>query len=110
LGGEGRQWSRRVWTKGFAAADDFEDGDATHVLTFHQAGEAAKALARGQADTPDSKPVTVTNAIARYKIDLKTRGGHLANATRVEKHLTAALAGKPVGLLTVRICKAGGTA
>ena len=90
------------WTKGFAAADDFEDSDVTHVLTFHQAGEAAKALARGQADTPDSKPVTVTNAIGRYKVDLKTRGGHLANATRVEKHLTAALAGKPVGLLTVR--------
>src|SRR6202022_2504407 len=45
------------WTKGFAAADDFEDSDVTHVLTFHQAGEAAKALARGQADTPDSKPV-----------------------------------------------------
>ena len=22
------------WTKGFAAADDFEDNDATHVLTF----------------------------------------------------------------------------
>ena len=77
------------WTKGFALADDFEEPDGTHVLTFHQAGDAGKALARGKADTADSKPMTVTDALARYKIDLKSRGGHLSNATRVEKHLTA---------------------
>jgi integrase len=93
---------RGYWTKGFAVADDFEDADGTHVLTFHQAGDAGKALARGKADTTDSKPMTVADAIARYKIDLKNRGGHLTNATRVEKYLTSTLAGKPVGLLTVR--------
>ena len=90
------------WTKGFALADDFEEPDGTHVLTFHQAGDAGKALARGKADTADSKPMTVTDALARYKIDLKSRGGHLSNATRVEKHLTGTLAGKPVALLTAR--------
>jgi integrase len=90
------------WTKGFAVADDFEDPDGTHVLTFHQAGDAGKALARGKGDTTDSKPMTVADAIARYKIDLKSRGGHLSNATRVEKHLTNTLAGKPAALLTVR--------
>jgi len=90
------------WTKGFAVADDFEEPDGTHVLTFHQAGDAGKALARGKADTADSKPMTVADALARYKIDLKSRGGHLSNATRVEKHLTSTLAGKPVALLTVR--------
>jgi hypothetical protein len=68
-------------------ADDFEEPDGTHVLTFHQAGDAGKALARGKADTADSKPMTVADALARYKIDLKSRGGHLSNATRVEKHL-----------------------
>ena len=78
------------WTKGFAVADDFEEPDGTHVLTFHQAGDAGKALARGKADTADSKPMTVADALARYKIDLKSRGGHLSNATRVEKHLTPA--------------------
>jgi hypothetical protein len=41
------------WTKGFAVADDFEDADGTHVLTFHQAGETGKALARGKTDTTD---------------------------------------------------------
>jgi hypothetical protein len=90
------------WTKGFAVADDFEEPDDTHVLTFHQAGDAGKALARGKADTADSKPMTVADALARYKIELKSRGGHLSNATRVEKHLTSTLAGKPVALLTVR--------
>src|SRR6516165_10255474 len=30
------------WTKAFADADDHEDADGTHVLTFHQAGDAAK--------------------------------------------------------------------
>ena len=35
------------WTKGFALADDFEDADGKTVLTFHQAQEQAKKLARG---------------------------------------------------------------
>ena len=35
------------WTKGFALADDFEDADAKNVLTFYQAQDAAKKLARG---------------------------------------------------------------
>ena len=35
------------WTKGFALADDFEDADAKIVLTFYQAQEQAKKLARG---------------------------------------------------------------
>src|SRR6266542_3682298 len=60
------------WTKGFAVADDFEEPDGTHVLAFHQAGDAGKALARGKADTADSKPMTVADALARYKIDLPT--------------------------------------
>ena len=90
------------WTKGFAVADDFEDADGTHVLTFHQAGETGKALARGKTATTDSKPLTVADAIAAYKRDLKSRGKHLSNATRVEHHLTGTLAGKPVGMLTVR--------
>jgi hypothetical protein len=88
------------WTKGFAVADDFEDADGTHVLTFHQAGETGKALARGKTDTTDSKPLTVADAIAAYKRDLKSRGKHLSNATRVEHHLMGTLAGKPVGMLT----------
>src|SRR5882672_10721213 len=35
------------WTKGFALADDFEDADEKNVLTFYQAQDQAKKLARG---------------------------------------------------------------
>ena len=49
--------------------------------------------------------MTVADAVATYKRDLTSRGGHLGNATRVEKHLTGALAGKPVGMLTARDLK-----
>jgi hypothetical protein len=35
------------WTKGFALADDFEDTDGRNVLTFYDAQDAAKKLARG---------------------------------------------------------------
>src|SRR3954469_9811070 len=38
------------WTKGFALADDFEDADGRNVLTFYQAQDAAKKLARGSDD------------------------------------------------------------
>ena len=67
------------WTKGFSVADDFEDADATHVLTFHQACDAAKALARGNADAHHGdKPMTVGDALAAYKRDLTSCGGHPA--------------------------------
>jgi hypothetical protein len=73
------------WTKGFAVADDFEDADASHVLTFHEACDSAKALARGKADAHHGdKPMTVADAVAAYKRDLTSRGGHLGNATRVD--------------------------
>src|SRR5207344_961262 len=35
------------WTKAIALADDFEDADAKNVLTFYQAQDQAKKLARG---------------------------------------------------------------
>src|SRR5258708_26113251 len=48
------------WTKGFALADDFEEADGKAVLTFHQAQDQAKKLARG--DIGDAVPVTVDGA------------------------------------------------
>src|SRR5215468_7424444 len=36
------------WTKGFALADDFEGSDGKNVLTFYQAQDQAKQLARGE--------------------------------------------------------------
>ena len=53
------------WTKGFVVADDYENAD---VLTFWEAQDRARALARGSVD--DGRQCTVTAA------NLKARGGH----------------------------------
>ena len=51
------------WTKAFALADDFEDADAKNVLTFYQAQDQAKKLARGEDGSADSAPITVDGAL-----------------------------------------------
>jgi integrase len=89
----------QYWTKAFACADDFEQSNGRAILTYHEATEAAKKVARGDANAPDTKPVTVEDALATYERDLESRGADAANARRVRRHLTPALAGKPVGLL-----------
>jgi len=89
------------WTKAFAEANDYERGDGVRVLTFYEAQDAAKALARGTENAPETKPMTVREAVDRYERDLKSRGADISNARRVYRHMTSTLAGKPVGLLTV---------
>ena len=61
------------WTKGFALADDFEDSDAKNVLTFYQAQDAAKKLARGDDGSTDNAPISVDSALMAYKADLEAR-------------------------------------
>jgi integrase len=94
--GHGGNWTRRV-----ALADDFEDADGEHVLTFWQAQERTRKLARGSADDA-GRPTTVADAVDAYRRDLTARGGDVANATRIRRHLTPSLATKPVGLLSAR--------
>src|ERR1700748_3174954 len=50
------------WTKAFALADDFEDADGKNVLTFFQAQDQAKNLARGEGGSADTAPLTVDAA------------------------------------------------
>ena len=62
------------WTKGFALADDFDDTDGKNVLTFYEAQDAAKKLARGGDNgSADSAPITVDGALTAYKTDLISR-------------------------------------
>jgi len=102
------KWSVRVvrgraeWTDRFATTDDLEPANGRDVLNYWQAVDQARALARGTEDVPDSKPMTVEDALAAYERDLRTRGADPANAQRVRKHLSAALAGKPVMLLSTQ--------
>ena len=90
------------WVKRIGLADDLEPADGKHVLTYWQAIDMARALARRQpgADNPN-RPVTVSEALDRYQRDLDSRGADAQNANRVRRHLTPALAIKPVALLTM---------
>ena len=87
------------WTKGFALADDFEESDGKNVLTFYQAQDQAKKLARG-GDGSDSAPSTVEGALEDYRRDLEARGANPYNAQHPRLHLTSALLSKPVAMLT----------
>lgn len=86
------------WTKRIADADDYADSDGKDVMTFFQAQDAAKKLARGGTD--DSAPLTVGAALTAYEADLKARSSNPYNARWPRVHLTSTLLAKPVALLT----------
>ena len=92
------------WTKKIGFADDYEAPDGKHVLDYWGAIQLARQIARRQpGDTEDDgRPIIVAEAVDQYEKDLKSRGRSPANAARVHKHLTSALAAKPVMLLAVR--------
>jgi hypothetical protein len=87
------------WTKVVGIADDHENADGEHVLTWWQAQDKARKLARG-TDDHAGRPVTVKEAIDTYEKDLIARRGSLRNVGRIRKHLTPRLASRPVALLT----------
>jgi integrase len=87
------------WTKAIGLADDFEVSDGKNVLTFHQAQDAAKQLARGDGDATDTAPLTVDAALKAYKRDLEARSANPYNAEWPRQHLTPVLIAKPVQLL-----------
>ena len=93
------------WTKGFALADDFEDCDGKTVLTFYQAQDQAKKLARGEDGSADTAPITVDAALTNYKRDLEARNANPYNAESPRVHLPKVLLAKPVQLLTTQELK-----
>jgi integrase len=108
-------WSVRAvgpgfdWVKRIALADDFEPSDGRAVLTFWQAIDAARKLARrqpGDAADDDARPLTVDEALDRYEADLNARGGDAYNAKRARFHLPGSIRTKPVALLgAAELCK-----
>src|SRR5262245_54892234 len=103
----GGTWSVRVadsgaeWIKKIALADDLEVASLPHVLSYWQALDAARALARRQPGAADdeSRPLTVSEALTLYEKDLPSRGGSPYNAEHPRIHLTGVLLNKPVALL-----------
>jgi hypothetical protein len=93
------------WTKGFALSDDFEDSDGKAVLTFYEAQDTAKRLARGENGSADNAPITVDGALKDYKRDLEARNANPYNAESPRVHLTSVLLAKPVQLLNAHELK-----
>jgi integrase len=99
-------WSVRVadggveWIKRIAVADDLEAASPPTVLNYWSAVDAARALARRQpGDDVGERPLTVAEALDRYAIDLKARGGSPYNAEHPRIHLPGSILSKPVSLL-----------
>jgi integrase len=100
-------WTVRVadggaeWIKKIALADDLEGASPPHVLSYWQALDTARALARRQPGEAmdESRPLTVAEALERYEADLKARGGDPYNARHARLHLTGSILSKPVALL-----------
>jgi integrase len=94
------------WIKKFGLADDHEEANGEQVLTFWQAQERARKLARSgkNAGLEDDvgRPVTLGEALDAYQADLIARGGDVHNVARVRGHLSNTLNAKTVALLTAR--------
>jgi integrase len=91
------------WTKAFAVADDFEDSNGNSVLTFWDAQDRARALARAdEGNSSAERPATVGEAIDAYTADLLARGARKANATQLAFNVPDTLAAKPVATLSAR--------
>jgi len=86
-------WSVKCngWLKRFALADDHEDANGESLMTYWQALERAKKLARA-GEGNSEQPISVAEAIDAYEADLETRGGRKYNATQLRLHLTDAFA------------------
>src|SRR5215510_8769336 len=77
-------WNVRVtgpgidWVKRIGLADDFEPADGRAVLSYWEAQDVARKLARrepGDDAGDDSRPLTTDEALTLYEKDLIQRGG-----------------------------------
>jgi len=97
--GKGGNWLKNLP----GIPDDHEEANGESVLTFWQAQDAARKLARGTVES--GKPISVAEALSDYERDLSARGGLTGNVSRVRHHLPPSLASKPVVMLTPRELK-----
>jgi uncharacterized Ntn-hydrolase superfamily protein len=86
LAGDGHSY----WTKGFAEADDVAEADGDKILSFFQAQDRTKELARGDdaEAAPVTAPITVDRALTDYAADLRARNADPYNARRSRRYLT----------------------
>ena len=88
-------------TRNIGLADDLEEADGVGILSWFQAVERGRKLAKGDAPEVGSL-LTVARAVDEYGRDLAAREAGVGNASRIRKHLSPSLAAKPVAILTAR--------
>jgi hypothetical protein len=86
------------WLERFAVTDDHEESNGETVLTFWEAQDKARSIARADEGTGE-RPATVGEAVDAYEAALLARGD-VGNARRVRCNLPSTLAARPVALLT----------
>ena len=91
----------RYDTKNIGLADDLQEADGVETLSWFQAVERGRKLAKGDAPEAGSL-LTVARAVDEYGHDLAAREAGPGNASRIRKHISPALAARPVALLTAR--------
>jgi integrase len=89
------------WLKRFALADDHEDPNNESVMSYWQALDRAKSLARA-GEGNDDTPISVKAAIDAYEVDLQMGGRGVYNARLLRLHVSEALMSKAVALLSER--------
>ena len=89
-------------TSAVGHADDYDDADGQNFLTFFQAQEQAKTVARQTSGGVILKPITVGEAAANYLKVLSVRNAQTAYDTklRLEKHFLTKFSEKAVANLT----------
>jgi hypothetical protein len=90
------------WQKVIAHADDKQPSDGTTVLSYEQAANRARSLARGDANAAADRPVTISEALDAYEADLRGRGREPYNAQWVRGHLPPHLAAQPLSQVTAK--------
>ena len=89
-------------TSAIGHADDYDEADGQNFLTFFQAQERAKTVARQTSGGGILKPITVGEAAANYLEVLSVRNARTAYDTklRLEKHFLKKFSDQPVASLT----------
>jgi integrase len=90
----------KTWTLKGVVPDDHEDANGSTVLSFDQAVERIRKIARKESGDAGDAPATVADALDAYRNDLCVRDADAGNAGRLRGRLTAALLARPVALLT----------
>ena len=83
-------------------ADDFEPANDDTVLSYPQAILRAQVQIGAGVARETNDRLTVGDALDAYEKDLRARGAAIGNVKRVRRHMTPALAAKPVARLIAK--------